>query len=294
MMSAIDAHQHFWQVARGDYGWLTPEVGAIYRDFGPQDLLPHLRACGIHGTVLVQAAPTLQESLYLLELAEQTPWVLGVVGWIDFEAADALAQIEQLAAHPKLRGIRPMVQDISDDDWLLRPEFGRVFKHIAALGLTFDALIYPRHLPRLLRLLDRHPELRCVVDHCAKPQIALGEFEPWASELARIARETSAFCKISGLATEAGPDWSESRLQPYVEHVLTAFGPERCLWGSDWPVLERVGTYEAWHRTAQALLAGLDEPARAAVFGGTAIAVYRLDASGIEAASGASSGRSSA
>jgi len=282
MTAVIDSHQHFWEVARGDYGWLVPGVGRIYRDFGPDDLLPHLRACGVDATVLVQAAPTLSETEYLLDIAERTPRVLGVVGWIDFEAADAARQIDRLAARPKLRGIRPMIQDIPDDDWMLRPEFAPVFRHIAGSGLAFDALVHPRHLPRLLRLLGRHPDLRCVVDHCAKPRIAEGSFEPWATDIARIARETPAFCKISGLATEAGPGWTAEMLRPWVEHVLEVFGPERCMWGSDWPVLENVGSYEAWHAAAGELFAGLDSTARARVWGGNAIAFYGLDTTGIE------------
>lgn len=274
----IDAHQHFWEVARGDYGWLVPEVGRIYRDYGPADLAPHLRACGIDATVLVQAAPTVAETEYLLALAARTPFVLGVVGWVDFEAADATEQIDRLAADPGLRGVRPMIQDIADDDWMLRPAFEPVFRHLQERGLAFDALVHPRHLTRLARLLDRHPELRCVVDHCAKPRIAQGSFEPWATDMARLARDTGAFCKISGLATEAGPGWTTEMLRPYVEHVLDRFGPERCMWGSDWPVLENVGSYEAWYRAAEELLSGLGDDAGRAVFGDTALRFYGLGA----------------
>lgn len=275
-MARIDAHQHFWEVARGDYGWLVPQLGRIYRDYGPADLLPKLQACGISGTVLVQAAPTLAESAYLLAIAERTPFVRGVVGWVDFQAEDAIAQIDQLARHAKLCGIRPMIQDIPDPDWMLDPRFAPVFRHLAARGLVFDALVFPHHLPRLLRLLERHPDLRCVVDHCAKPRIAEGAFQPWADAIARIARETAAFCKISGLVTEAGPGWTVAKLRPYVEHVLAVFGPERCLWGSDWPVLENVGSYEAWHAATLELLAPLAEPARAAILGGNAVRLYGL------------------
>ena len=280
MTPIIDAHQHFWEVARGDYGWLKPELGRIYRDYGPADLLPKLKACGIDGTVLVQAAPSIAESEYLLAIADRTPWVLGVVGWIDFEAADALAQIDRLLARVKLCSIRPMIQDLPDDDWMLQPRFSPIFRHLAACDLAFDALIYPRHLPRLLRLLERHPDLRRVIDHCAKPQIAEDRLLPWADDIAQIARHTRAFCKISGPLTEAGADWRAEQLRPYVEHVLAAFGPERCLWGSDWPVLETVARYEDWYQLARDLLSSLDEPARCAVFGGNAMQFYRLSASG--------------
>lgn len=288
----IDAHQHFWEVQRGDYGWLVPEIGRIFRDYRPDDLLAHLRTCGIDGTVLVQAAPTVAETEYLLSIAARTPFVFGVVGWVDFESPRALAQIDRLAADPKLVGIRPMIQDIADDDWMLRPRLRPVFQHLAARGLAFDALIFPRHLPRLLRLLDRHPELRCVVDHCAKPRIADGSFQPWATDIARIARETPAFCKISGLATEAGQGWTADMLRPYVEHVLEMFGPERCMWGSDWPVLENVATYEAWFEAAERLLAGLEAGARAALFGGNAARFYGLQTDRAQEAATSSDGSS--
>ncbi len=174
----IDAHQHFWRIARGDYGWLTPALAAIYRDFGPADLAPILARHGIDATILVQAAPTVAETRFLLDLAGETPFVAGVVGWAPFAAADAADRIARLAEEPKLVGLRPMVQDEADDDWLIRPALGPAFDAMIAHGLVFDALVLPRHLPRLLRVLERHPDLVVVVDHGAKPRIRDGALAP--------------------------------------------------------------------------------------------------------------------
>ncbi len=272
----IDAHQHFWKLDRGDYGWLTPDLRALYRDYGPEDLAPLLAAAGVDATLVVQAAPTFEETRFLLGLAEATPWVLGVVGWIDFEADDAHGQLAQVAAHPKGVGVRPMIQDLPDPDWMLRPALAPVFEAVAALGLCFDALVHPRHLPPLLRLLGRHPELRAVVDHGAKPAIRDGAWQPWADDLARIARETEACCKLSGLASEAKPGWTARDLRPYVDHLLESFGPERLLWGSDWPVVVPAGGYARWQEASKELLAGLDPAARDAVLGGNARRTYVL------------------
>ena len=270
----VDAHQHFWQVARGDYGWLTPDLEPLFRDFMPGDLAPHLAAHGIDGTVLVQAAPTVAETAFLLELAEREPAILGVVGWVDFEAASAPEDIARLAAHPKLVGLRPMIQDIADDRWMLRADLAPAWAAMAAADLVFDALVFPRHLPHLRRLLARHADLRVVIDHGAKPRIAAGEFDAWAREMAAIARESRALCKLSGLLTEAGPDWTAAQVAPYVRHLLDCFGTERLIWGSDWPVLTLAASYARWFDLAQALVP--EGAARARIFGQTAVETYRL------------------
>lgn len=271
---AIDAHQHFWSVSRDDYGWLTPDSGALYRNYGPGDLAPLLEAAGIGATILVQAAPSIAETRYLLEIAARTPFVAGVVGWADFTAASAVTAIGALAADPLLVGLRPMVQDIEDDDWLLRRDLAPAVAAMAEHQLVLDALVLPRHLPRLAAFLDRYPDLTVVVDHGAKPFISDGILDPWRADMAAIAARPGTFCKLSGLATEAGPDWSAETLRPYVEHLLTVFGPARLLWGSDWPVLTNAGSYAQWHGVALELLEGLSDQQRAAVFGGNADAVY--------------------
>ncbi|MEP1585360.1 MAG: amidohydrolase family protein [Tateyamaria sp.] len=269
----IDAHQHFWQVARGDYGWLTPELTALYRDFMPADLKPLLSQDGVGASILVQAAPTVAETDFLLRIADETPFVLGVVGWVDFNGPDAAEDIARLAAHPKLVGLRPMIQDIVDDDWMLGPALAPAFEAMIAHDLTFDALVLPRHLPRLHTLLTRHPKLRAVIDHGAKPEIALGAFDAWAKDIAMIANECGAYCKLSGLLTEAG-DWSRAQVAPYMEHLLTQFGSDRLVWGSDWPVLTLAADYGVWCEMARSFMP--DAQTEAAVFGANAIEAYRL------------------
>jgi L-fuconolactonase len=275
----VDAHQHFWRLARGDYGWLTAALGPIHRDFEPADLLPLLRRGGVDATVLVQAAPTVAETRFLLELARDTPFVAGVVGWAPLDAANAADVVADLAANTRLRGLRPMLHDIPDVDWILRPALGPALRALAALDLTFDALVRPPHLPNLLRLLERHPDLRVVIDHGAKPDIAAGRaasWAPWADDMARLARETRAWVKLSGLVTEDGPGWSVERLRPYVDHLLHHFGPARTIFGSDWPVVTLRAGYAEWLAAAEALLHGLERAARDRVLGGNAVACYRL------------------
>lgn len=271
----IDAHQHFWQVARGDYGWLTPDLTPLYRDFMPGDLAPMLAEHVIDGTILVQAAPTRAETDFLLQIADRTDFVKGVVGWVDFESSDAATQIATLAAHPKLVGLRPMIQDIADDAWMLRDDLSPAFAALCTEDLTFDALVKPRHLPHLLHLLARYPTLRVVIDHGAKPDIAANDFFDWADHMASLAHNTTAYCKLSGLVTEAAPDWSSDDLHPYIAHLIKVFGPDRLIWGSDWPVLTLAASYDAWVKIAQDRIPSASDKKR--VFGLNACAAYRLD-----------------
>jgi L-fuconolactonase len=274
-MPRIDAHQHFWHPARGDYGWLTAD-SPICSPFGPADLEKHLSECGIDGTVLVQAAPTLQETEYLLGIADATPFVRGVVGWIDFEEPAQRRHLERLAAHPKFVGVRPMIQDLPDDGWMMREDIAWAFRAIRQLDLVFDALVFPRHLPALARLLSRHPDLTVVIDHAAKPAIREGRFDDWAAHMEKLAGETTALCKLSGLATEAGAGWSIAALRPYVDHLFSTFGPQRLIFGSDWPVSTLATTYRGWIDAVEQLTSGLSGAERAALWGGTAAKAYRL------------------
>jgi L-fuconolactonase len=267
----IDAHHHIWRLARGDYGWLTSALAPIHRDFGLPDLAPHLARHGITGTILVQAAPTESETAFLLAIAAANNLVTGVVGWTDFEAPEAAVRIAELAADSKLVGLRPMVQDLADDDWLLRDSLAPAFAAMIRHRLVFDALVLPRHLPRLLHVADRQPDLSIVLDHCGKPAITAGTLDPWRDDVARLAERPNVVCKLSGLVTEAGANWQPDDLRPYVDHVLKCFGAERVLWGSDWPVVNLAGGYDAWRDAADSLV-----PAamRNAVFGATAERVY--------------------
>lgn len=272
----IDSHQHFWRLERGDYGWLTPELGPIHRDFGPADLAPLLRRHGIAGTVLVQAAATVAETEFILAVASETEFVRGVVGWVDFESTIAPAEIDRLAAHPNLKGFRPMIEEIPDPEWMLRATIAPAAARLQYVGLSFDALVKPCHLEPLRRFLPLYPDLMVVVDHGAKPDIAHGRFESWAREMREIAADPRVLCKISGLVTEAAPDWHPGDLARYLDLLLEAFGPARLMWGSDWPVVDLAGGYDRWRAATLDYLARLGEEERAAILGGTAARFYRL------------------
>lgn len=273
----VDAHFHCWRLARGDYGWLTPALAPIHRDVTIEDWQREARPLGVGAGVLVQAAPTEAETEFLLGEAVHHGAVRGVVGWLNLQARDAPRRVEQLAAtQPKLKGLRPMLQDIDDPDWILHPSLAPALDAIATSSLVFDALVTPRHLSRVLALCARHPTLRVVIDHGAKPDIAHGRWQPWAEDLARVAKETSAVCKLSGLLTEAGPQPVRGAARRWAQHLLDCFGPQRVLWGSDWPVLELAASYRDWWDDTQALLAPLNASERSAVLGGNAVRVYRL------------------
>lgn len=276
-MMRIDAHQHFWRRARGDYDWLTPELAPLWRDFLPDDLAPLLTRHGIDGTVLVQAAATGAETEFMLALARRHSFVRGVVGWTDLAAADAPARIAALAVDPLLVGLRPMLQDLPDDDAILTPAVQPALAAMAEHGLALDALIRPRHLPRVIALRERHPTLRIVIDHAAKPDIAGGELEGWSRDLAAVAADGVTHCKLSGLVTEASARWHVDELRPVVETVLAAFGPGRVMWGSDWPVLNLASDYDGWVAASLILLAGLGPEQHGDVLGETARRFYRLE-----------------
>ena len=244
----IDAHFHCWQLDRGDYGWLTPDLAPIYRDVAVHEWAQHAQAHGITGGVLVQAAPTEAETHFLLAQADANPQVLGVVGWVDMLTPDAPARITQLARHPKLKGLRPMLQDIADPDWMLQPALTPALQAMAHHGLVFDALVKPIHLMRVLALTQRHPQLRVVIDHGAKPSLDVPLTE-WGDGLRAVALATPAqqvACKLSGLWTELPPGSDSAALTPWGEMLLSVWGPHRLIWGSDWPVLNLAADYARW------------------------------------------------
>lgn len=271
----IDAHQHFWELGRHDCAWPTPDLRAIYRNCTPGELDSLAKAVGICGTVLVQSQESDRDTDYLCAVAARTGWVLAVVGWADLATPSAPERIAALAGRPKLRGLRPMLQDQADDSMLsesLRPGLRAMQAH----GLSFDALIRPRHLPHLRVFAERHPDLPIVVDHAAKPPVAQGRLDPWRDDLRRLAQRPNVFCKLSGLVTEAQSDWETANLASYCSHVLECFGPERVMWGSDWPVVELRTTYARWLEVARELTAHLSPVESAAVFETTARRFYRL------------------
>ncbi len=241
----IDAHQHYWKVERGDYDWMNaPEVASIRRDFLPSDLAPELEKHRIDQSVVVQAAATGAETDFLLGLAQEHASVAGVVGWLDLESADFAGTLARYARNPKFLGIRPMLQDLPDDRFLVRPRVLENLRELARSGRRLDLLVLPRHLPVVVDALAALPELVAVVDHCAKPDLRAGSLDAWRSGIARVAEHPNVACKLSGLVTEAPPGAHARDLAPAIEHALAAFGPDRLLFGSDWPVCTLAASYD--------------------------------------------------
>ncbi len=272
----VDAHFHAWQLARDDYGWLTPALTPIYRDVSIQDWQATASPLGFKGGIVVQAAPTERETLFLLQQSDRHPSVLGVIGWVDLLAQDAPNRIRTLARHPKLKGLRPMLQDLADPAWILQAALAPALRAMVACGLVFDALVKAAHLPHILTLAQAHPDLQIVIDHAAKPNIAGGGWQPWADRMAAIATQTNAVCKLSGLLTEAAPGCEASAVRPWADHVLETFGPDRVLWGSDWPVLELNGHYAQWVQLTRQIIQTLSATQQESVMGGNARRIYRL------------------
>lgn len=275
-MKRIDAHQHFWRLAERGASWPPPALTPIYRDFLPHDLAPLLGANDIDATVLVQSLPTRADTHFLLQLAHETPFVAGVVGWVDLKAVDAAQQIDALAKNNMLKGLRPMLQDIDDTRWIDDPALDPAIDAMVRHRLVFDALVLPRHLPSVLALARRHPALAIVIDHAAKPPIASGAVDDWAAALTSLAALPQVCCKLSGMVTEAKTDWTVADLAPYARVVLDAFGASRVLWGSDWPVVNLACGYADWMAATAILLAQLSAPERDQVMGLNAMRVYRL------------------
>jgi len=272
----IDAHAHIWRLSRGDYGFPTPELTAIYRDFEATDLETHLLRNGIDRAVLVQAAASVNETEFLLSVADENEWVGAVIGWIDAEDASGIQQLETWSRHSKFRGIRPMLQDIADDHWIQREAVRKTLDALTELNLSLDCLVLPRHLKVLLDVLEKHPDLHATIDHCAKPAIRSGLWQPWADDIRAIASNTAAYCKLSGLVTEAGAKADPFSLAPYVEHVLECFGSSRVMFGSDWPVVTLANEYDEWLTMAQRLTSHLRVQEQDAVFEGNAEMFYNI------------------
>ena len=280
---AIDSHFHIWQLARNDYGWLNPAVNPalapICRNVATTDWQRQAAPMGIDAGILVQAAPTEAETVFLLQQAERHPGILGVVGWVDWLAPDAPERIHKLAKNPRLKGLRPMLQDIPDPAWMLQPALQPALEAMADCGLVFDALVKPQHLPHLLALAQRHPALKIVIDHGGKPDIAAQQWQPWADGMAGLAQGSLAWCKVSGLLTEAGPQPATTIARPWMQHLANTFGPNRLLWGSDWPVLELSGaSYGDWWQECQDWVSGWHSAEQLAFWGGNARKVYSLQA----------------
>lgn len=273
----IDAHQHFWDLSTGGYDWPTAAEGPIFRTFTPADLAPELVAAGIDATVLVQTTDTLTDTDAMFAAAAENAWIVGIVGWVPLtDAPAATAAIESRLNHG-LRGIRHLIHREADRDWILREDVRPGLELLARHGLTFDVVaVFPDHLRHVPTIADRHPDLTLVIDHLAKPPIRGEGWDVWRRELLNAAARPNVVAKISGLDTAAGTSWTVDELRPSVDAALDAFGPDRLLFGSDWPVSRMVSTYGEVVSATETLLAGLSDDECAAVFGGTAQRVYRL------------------
>lgn len=272
----IDAHQHFWHPARGDYGWMAGSP--LARDVTPAMLRPELDATDVEATILVQAAPTEAETDHLLAIAGATPWVAGVVGWVPLDAPDAAQRIAARAASPKLRGVRPMLQDLDQSDWILTHARSDALDLLAERGLVFDALVRWRQIDAIATLAERHPSLSIVLDHAGKPPLGdRAAMSMWRRSIAALAERSNVACKLSGLLTELPPNAPPDLLAGCVRHLIACFGAERLIWGSDWPVLTLAGNYEGWFDLAHALVADCSAAEQRAIFGDNARRIYRIE-----------------
>lgn len=278
-MRTIDSHQHFWRYQAEEYGWITPDKAVLRRDFMPEDLQPMLGPSDVTGTIAVQARQTPEETAWLLELASQHAFIRGVVGWVDLCGPALGAQLERFGRHPKLVGVRHVVHDEPDDAFMLRPDFRAGIAQLAAYDLTYDLLLFPKHLPVATQLARRFLQQRFVLDHIAKPDIRGRAMEPWATDLRALAACPNVFCKLSGLVTEAEwQRWSAGDFTAYLDVVITAFGPRRLMVGSDWPVCTLAGSYAATMDLVARHLAKFPPADQQRILGDNCADFYRLEA----------------
>lgn len=273
----IDAHHHFWRYSPDEYGWIDDTLAAIRRDFLPEDLAEEIAGAGVDGVISVQACQTVAETEWLLAMAAEHPWIRGVVGWVPLADPAALALLERLATNRALRGVRHVLQGEADS-YMDRADFNAGLAQLYPLQLAYDVLIYHHQLPAGIRLVDRHPNQPFILDHIAKPDIRGGQLQPWARDLAELAQRPHVFCKLSGVVTEAEyTAWSYEQILPYMETALAAFGPERMMFGSDWPVCRVATTYADWIRAVERFAASLSAAEQQALFAETALRAYQLN-----------------
>jgi L-fuconolactonase len=271
----IDAHHHFWKYNASEFGWIPDDWNHIQRDFVPADLEAEIRTAGVDGVISVQARQTLEETRWLLELAAEHEFIQGVVGWVPLADLRLKDELDLLAANKKLRGVRHVVQGESDPEFLLRPAFEAGIRALREYGLAYDILIFEHQLEQAIRFVDRHPEQVFIVDHIAKPAIAKGLLNPWSKLLLELGQRENVGCKLSGMVTEADPkNWTPESLAPYFEVALEAFGPQRILYGTDWPVCLAGVSYKNWLTTVQTALMSLSESERSAIFAENAKKFY--------------------
>ncbi len=273
----IDAHQHFWKYSSAEYDWIDQTMRPLHRDFLPADLQTAATACGITGAISVQARQTVEETRWLLELAQANPFIRGVVGWLPLVSANVAQEIERFAANPKLRAVRHVVQ-AEPDGYMLRDDFNAGISCLKNFSLAYDILVFERQLPEAIAFVDRHPGQPFILDHIAKPRIRDAQLSPWRENLRELSRRPNVCCKISGMVTEADPaNWTPDTLRPYLDAVLNAFGPSRLMFGSDWPVCLLGASYAQWHEVVENFIKPLSTDEQTAIRGGTAMRAYGLE-----------------
>jgi L-fuconolactonase len=278
----IDGHQHFWRVERGDYHWMDASVSVLCRDYLPADLRPLLTRHAIDRTIVVQAAQTVAETDFLLELAAENEFIAGVVGWLDMDSEDFLSQFVHYRKNSRFIGLRPMLQDLEDDAWILRPKVLESLQLIVEADFPFDFLTHTRHLPYVLKALERVGPMRAVIDHISKPEIRSQTLEPWKTYIAQLGQHPNLYCKLSGMITEADhQNWSAETLLPYINHVVDCFGWDRVIFGSDWPVCLLAGRYDqVVQALTDALGSRMGETEERKLFGENAAHFYELNLGG--------------
>lgn len=274
----IDSHHHFWEYDAAQYPWIDASKHVLQRDFTPPDLQPILDRCAVDAVVTVQARQTLDETRWLLHLAAEYPFIRGVVGWIPLQSEAVGEELASLTHHPALKGVRHVIQDEPDDRFMLGEAFNRGVRELTAAGLVYDILIYAKHLAATIEFVDRHPAQPFVLDHIAKPTIRATQFDDrWRDEIADLARRENVACKFSGVITEVRDrDWNLETLRPYWDAALNAFGAERLMFGSDWPVCLLRTDYARWVEAVESLANELSESEQEAFWGGNAKRIYRL------------------
>jgi len=273
----IDSHHHFWKYSVEEYPWIGDSMAALRRDFLPEHLRAEIAAVGIDGVISVQARQSVRETEWLLALADRNDFIKGIVGWVPLADAGVRECIGKFAANPKLRAVRHVVQDEPDDRFILGADFNRGVAVLKDFGLVYDILIFERQLAASIEFVDRHPQQVFVLDHIAKPRIGEGAIEPWRANIREFARRENVFCKVSGMVTEADwKTWNEEQLRPYFDTVLEAFGPERLMFGTDWPVCLAASGYARWVETVRKFSAALSADEQEWLFGKTAVRAYSL------------------
>lgn len=273
----IDSHQHFWRYTAAEYPWMSDPLASLRRDYLPEHLAPLLGRAGLDGCVAVQAQQTVAEARWLLTLADAHPIIKGVVGWVDLQSDRVEEQLAELARHPRFVGVRHVVQDEPEDNFMLRPAFQRGIGKLRQFNLAYDLLVFPKQLPAAIQLAANFPEQRFVLDHIAKPLIRAGTLAPWREQVRELAKAPNVWCKVSGMVTEAKWDgWRAEDFRPYLDVVFAAFGAERLMFGTDWPVCTLAGSYAQVHTLADDYTRTLTAEARAKFFGGNATEFYQL------------------